>query len=91
MKFYTSVIPHRGRLLVRAIVNGKRIQKRINYKPSLFVPNQPLSWAKIPCFNSYNPIKFLAVLPSKALILLGKNRIKALITYINTLCINLFK
>ena len=38
MKFYTSVIPHRGRLLVRAIVNGKRIQKRINYKPSLFIP-----------------------------------------------------
>ncbi len=38
MKFYTSVIPHRGRLLVRAIVNGKRIQKRISYKPSLFVP-----------------------------------------------------
>ena len=38
MKFYTSVVPHRGRLLVRAIVNGKRIQKRISYKPSLFVP-----------------------------------------------------
>ena len=38
MKFYTSVIPHRGRLLTRAIVNGKRVKQRINYKPSLFVP-----------------------------------------------------
>ena len=38
MKFYTSVIPHRGRLLVRAVVNGKRIKQRINYKPSLFIP-----------------------------------------------------
>ena len=38
MKFYTSDIPHRGRLLTRAVVNGKRVKQRINYKPSLFIP-----------------------------------------------------
>ena len=39
MKFYTSVLPYRGRLLVRGVdANGDHKKYRINYKPSLFVP-----------------------------------------------------
>jgi len=39
MKFYTSVLPHRGRLLVRGVdEDGSQKKYRINYKPSLFVP-----------------------------------------------------
>jgi len=39
MKFYTSVLPYRGRLLVRGVdKNGTQKKYRINYKPSLFVP-----------------------------------------------------
>ena len=41
MKFYTSVLPYRGKLLVRGInESGERKKFRIPYKPSLFVPVQ---------------------------------------------------
>ena len=40
MKFYTSVLPYRGRLLVRGVNHdGSHKKYRINYKPSLFVPS----------------------------------------------------
>ena len=39
MKFYTSVLPYRGKLLVRGInQDGSRKKFRIPYKPSLFIP-----------------------------------------------------
>ena len=39
MKFYTSVLPYRGRLLVRGVdKDGAQKKYRINYKPSLFIP-----------------------------------------------------
>ena len=38
MKFYTSVEQRRNDLLVRGYENGKRFQRRIAYKPYLFVP-----------------------------------------------------
>lgn len=38
MKFYTSVEQRRNDLLVRGYENGKRYQRRIAYKPYLFVP-----------------------------------------------------
>ena len=39
MKFYTSVLPYRGRLLVRGVNHdGSHKKFRVNYKPSLFVP-----------------------------------------------------
>ena len=41
MKFYTSVLPYRGKLLVRGInKDGSHKKFRINYKPSLFIPTQ---------------------------------------------------
>ena len=41
MKFYTSVLPYRGKLLVRGInENGERKKYRTPYRPSLFVPVQ---------------------------------------------------
>ena len=41
MKFYTSVLPYRGKLLVRGInENGERKKFRVPYRPSLFVPVQ---------------------------------------------------
>jgi DNA polymerase elongation subunit (family B) len=40
VKFYTSVLPYRGRLLVRGVDHdGSHKKYRINYKPSLFVPS----------------------------------------------------
>ncbi len=41
MKFYTSVLPYRGKLLVRGVnQDGGRKKFRIPYKPSLFIPTQ---------------------------------------------------
>ena len=40
MKFYTSVLPYRGRLLVRGVNHdGSHKKYRVNYRPSLFVPS----------------------------------------------------
>ena len=39
MKFYTSVLPYKGKLLVRGVNHdGSRKKFKVNYKPSLFVP-----------------------------------------------------
>ena len=41
MKFYTSVLPYKGRLLVRGVNHdGSHKKFRVNYKPSLFTPVQ---------------------------------------------------
>ena len=41
MKFYTSVLPYKGKLLVRGVNHdGSHKKFRVNYKPSLFVPSQ---------------------------------------------------
>ena len=41
MKFYTSVLPYKGRLLVRGVNHdGSHKKFKVNYKPSLFVPVQ---------------------------------------------------
>ena len=46
MKFYTSVEQRRNDLLVRGYENGKRVQRRIAYKPYLFVPTKQPSQYK---------------------------------------------
>ena len=46
MKFYTSVEQRRNDLLVRGYENGKRVQRRIAYKPYLFVPTKQSSQYK---------------------------------------------
>lgn len=38
--FYTSVAQHRGDLLYRGYHNGRRVHRRIKYKPYLFVPSK---------------------------------------------------
>ena len=41
MKFYTSVLPYKGKLLVRGVNHdGSHKKFKVNYKPSLFVPAQ---------------------------------------------------
>lgn len=37
MDFYTSVIQHRNKILVRGYKDGKRYQRQVDYKPYLFV------------------------------------------------------
>lgn len=39
-KFYTNVAMNRGELLLRGYENGKRVHRKIRYKPYLFVPDR---------------------------------------------------
>ncbi len=43
MKFYTNVELYRNQILLRGYEKGKRIQKRIDYKPYIFLPTKKQS------------------------------------------------
>lgn len=38
--FYTSVLTYGNRILYRGIENGRRIKRKVEYQPTLFVPSQ---------------------------------------------------
>ena len=40
MKFYTDVTLNRGNILLRGYDNGKRISRKVDYKPYLFIPSK---------------------------------------------------
>ena len=40
MRFYTSVNQYGNKILVRGVNNGKRVQDRISFKPSIYVKSQ---------------------------------------------------
>ena len=57
MKFYTNVSRYGNSLLYRGYENGKKVQKRIKYQPTLFVSSLKGDWKSIdgvPCA----PLKF---------------------------------
>ena len=62
MKFYTSVLPYRGRLLVRGInQDGSHKKFRINYKPSLFLPTQKESKYKTLDGRNVDKVEFESI------------------------------
>ncbi|NWJ43906.1 DNA polymerase [Marine Group I thaumarchaeote] len=62
MKFYTSVLPYRGRLLVRGVdKDGSQKKYRINYKPSLFIPTAKESEYKTLDGRNVAKIKFNSI------------------------------
>ena len=62
MKFYTSVLPYRGRLLVRGVENdGTQKKYRINYKPSLFIPTAKESKYKTLDGRNVSEVKFSSI------------------------------
>jgi DNA polymerase elongation subunit (family B) len=62
MKFYTSVLPYRGRLLVRGVdEDGTQKKYRINYKPSLFIPTAKESKYKTLDGRNVAKIKFNSI------------------------------
>jgi DNA polymerase elongation subunit (family B) len=62
MKFYTSVLPFRGRLLVRGVdKDGTQKKYRINYKPSLFIPTTKESEYKTLDGRNVAKIKFNSI------------------------------
>ena len=66
MKFYTSVLPYRGRLLVRGVNHdGSHKKYRVNYRPSLFVPSNKESKYKTLDGRSAGKIEFESISDAK--------------------------
>ena len=55
--FYTSVIQKGNTLLVRAIEDGKRVQRKVNYKPTLYTPTKNKTKFKTLSGQSLKPIE----------------------------------
>lgn len=58
MKFYTSVNQYGNNILVRGVNNGKMVQERIPFKPTLFVKSKEQGKHKSLYGESLQPIKF---------------------------------
>ena len=66
MKFYTSVLPFKGKLLVRGINHdGSRKKFKVNYKPSLFVPSQKETGYKTLDGRNVGKVTFESIYESK--------------------------
>ena len=62
MKFYTSVIPFKGKLLVRGVNHdGTHKKYRINYKPNLFIPTKNQSKYKTLDGRNVDKVKFESI------------------------------
>ena len=58
MNFYTSVNRYGNNILYRGFEDGKRIEKKIPYMPTLFVPsNQETGWNTLQN-NPVQPVNF---------------------------------
>jgi len=66
MKFYTSVLPYRGRLLVRGVNHdGSHKKYRVNYRPSLFVPSNKESKYKTLDGRNVGKVEFQSIPDAK--------------------------
>ena len=62
MKFYTSVLPFKGKLLVRGVnQDGNHKKYKINYKPNLFIPTKNQSKYKTLDGRSVDKVKFNSI------------------------------
>ena len=58
MSFYTNVVRYGNNLLIREVVNGQRVNSRLKYKPTLFVPVvKPTNWKTLDDKN-VTPMEF---------------------------------
>jgi len=58
MNFYTNISQWGNTLLLREVVNGQRLTRRIKYKPTLYSPvSEPTEWKTLDG-NYVTPIKF---------------------------------
>ena len=66
MKFYTSVLPYHGKLLVRGVnADGSHKKYRLNYEPSLFIPVQKESKYKTLDGRNVDQVKFGSIVEAK--------------------------
>ncbi len=61
MKFYTSVNQYGNNILVRGVNNGKKVQDRVNFKPSLFFKSKKESGYKSLFGDNLEELKFESI------------------------------
>ena len=65
MKFYTNVNQYGNRILVRGVNNGKTVQEKIEFKPSLFTKSQKESYYKSLFGDNLEEIEFADINDAK--------------------------
>ena len=58
MNFYKNVIEHKGKLLIRGVLNGKDYKEKIDYGPTLYALTQEHSQYKTLQGQFLKPIEF---------------------------------
>ena len=57
MNFYKNVIVHRGKLLIRGVLNGEDYTEKLDFSPTLYVLSQEESEYKTLQGQNLKPIK----------------------------------
>ena len=58
MNFYKDVIEHRGKLLVRGILDGKEFKEKVAFRPTMYAQTQENTNHKTLQGNNLKPITF---------------------------------
>ena len=61
MNFYKNVIVHRGKLLLRGVLNGKEYQEKLDFSPTLYVLSQENTGYKTLQGQSLKPMRFNSI------------------------------
>ena len=61
MNFYKNVIVHRGKLLIRGVLNGKEYQEKLDFSPTLYVLSQENTGYKTLQGQSLKPMRFNSI------------------------------
>ena len=65
MRFYTNIVPWGNSLLLREVVNGKRVARRIKYSPTLYCPVMRETKFKTLYVRYVTPIKHQTIKEAK--------------------------
>src|SRR5210317_1640053 len=65
MNFYKNVIEHRGKLLIRGVLNGKEYKEKIDFGPTLYSLTQEDSVYKTLQGQSLKPIEFTNIFAAR--------------------------
>ena len=65
MNFYKNVIEHRGKLLIRGVLNGKEYKEKIDFGPTLYLLTQEDSVYKTLQGQSLKPIEFTNIFAAR--------------------------
>ena len=65
MNFYKNVIEHKGKLLIRGVLNGKEYKEKIDFGPTLYCLTQEHSVYKTLQGQFLKPIEFTTIFAAR--------------------------